>query len=302
MWMVPALAQSGGDIRGIVVDEKGRTVSNATVVVRSVGGGESLEIETSPTGEYAHGGLESGLYTISAVSGELGSEIFRIRIRQRQTVTVNFALEPGRRTAAYLAEAGKREALTQAFHAGVASSRSGDPERAIEHFQQALKISPTCLECHFNLAVTYLQLDRLTDAELEFQRTIVLQTDFVAAYYGLAGVYGRQGRDAEAAKTREQARQISIQRIEHGRTRARDRVDQGIAFLDAGNVEGAIMRFEAAIEMDDALAAAHYWLGVAFQQSGLVPQFRSSLRRYLQFEPNGEFADQTRQRLGDLEE
>ena len=302
LWVVPVFAQPGGHIRGAVVDEEGRTASRATIVVKSVGGGVNLEIETSANGQYAHGGLAPGLYTISAVSGELGSEIFRIRIRDSQTVTVNFALEPGRRAAAYLSEAGERVALTQAFSDGIASNRSGDRDRAVEHFRRALEISPTCLECHFNLALTYLQLERLTDAELEFQRAIVLQADYVAAYYGLSDVYGRQGRDEEAAAAREHGRQISIQRIEDGRTRARDRVNEGIEFLDSGNIEGAIARFEAAIEIDTGFAVSHYWLGVAFQHSGLVPRSRSSLQRYLQLEPNGEFADQARQRLGELEQ
>jgi len=297
----PAVAQTGGQVRGAVVDEQGRTVDGATVVVSGVGSAASREIQTSATGEYAYEGLPSGLYTISAGWGELGSEIFRIRVRDSQTVTVNFALEPGRRAAAYLSEAGEREALAQIFSAGVAASRAGDSERAVEQFSRALEISPTCLECHFNLAVTYVQLGRLADAELQFQRAIVLRPDYVAAHYGLSDVYRRQGRDTEAAELRTEARRISIQRLETGRAQARDRVAQGLAFLNAGNLGGAIGQFEAAIELDASFPAAHYWLGLAFKQSGLMSQSRSSLQRYLQFAPNGEFADQTRQLLNDLE-
>ena len=297
----PALAQTGGLVRGAVVDEQGGAVDGATVVVSGVGNAASREIQTSATGEYAYEGLPSGLYTIRAHRGDLGSEIFRIRVRDSQTVTVNFSLEPGRRAAAYLSEAGEREALAQVFSAGVAASRAGENERAAEQFSRALEISPACLECHFNLAVTYVQLGRLADAELQFQRAIVLRPDYVAAYYGLSDVYFRQGRDTEAAELRAEARQISVQRLETGRAQARDRVAQGLEFLNAGNLGGAIGQFEAAIELDQSFAAAHYWLGLAFQRSGLVPQSRSSLERYLQFAPDGEFADQTRQLLNDLE-
>ena len=283
------------------MDQQGSTVDGATVVVSGVGSTATRETQTSATGEYAYEGLPPGLYTISAGWGEFGSEIFRIRVRDSQTVTVNFALEPGRRAAAYLSEAGEREALAQIFSGGVTASRAGDSEHAVEQFLRAVEISPTCLECHFNLAVTYVQLDRLAEAEQQFQRAIVLQPDYVAAYYGLSDVYVRQGRETEAAEARAQARQISIQRLEAGRTQAADRVAQGIVFLNAGNLGGAIGQFEAAIELDASLAAAHYWLGLAFQQSGLVPQSRSSLQRYLQFDPRGEFADQTRQLLNALE-
>ena len=276
-------------------------MSDAVVVVSSVGSRESEEIRTSATGQYTYAGLGSGIYTVSAVKGDLGSEFFRIRMRDSQTVTVNFALEPGRHAAAYLSEAGERDALTQLFAAGVASSRSGDRQRAVEQFLQAVEISPTCLECHFNLAIMYAQLERYADAELEFERAIVLQPDYLAAYYGLSDVYRRQGRDADATAARDEARRISLQRIDAGRVQARDTVSQGITLLNAGNLGGAIGRFEAAIALDASLAAAHYWLGVAFQRSGLVPRSRSSLQRYLQLDPNGEFAVQTRELLSDLE-
>ena len=294
-----AIAQQVPKIHGRVVDEQGQAVGDATVIISSVDG-ETTEIQTSTDGQFTAGELAAGSYTVTAVKEELGGEVFRILVRDDQTIAVNFMLEPGRRAATYLSEAGEREALSRRFEAGVEASRSRDYDLAVEQYLGALEISPTCLECHFNLAVAYMQLGRLAEAETEFRRVIVLQPNYAAAYYGLSGLYAGQGRQAEAVEARSEANRIALQRLAVGRAQAEDAVARGVVFLEAGNVADAIGRFEDAVAQDASLPAAHYWLGVALQESGRLPQSHSSLQRYLQLEPSGQFADDARERLDDL--
>jgi len=295
----PLGAQTAGQIRGTVVDAAGRVVTDSTVIISGLGDGRTTESRTDRDGRYADVGLPTGLYTVTAVKDELGSEVFRVRVRNGQTVEVNFALEPGRRAAAYLSEASDREALSRIFTAGLDSLRSGRHAAAVDHFLSALELSPTCIECHFNLAVSYTELGQLGDTELESQRVLLLKPNYAAAYYGLSGIYARQDRLDEAADARGAANRIAIERLESDRAQAQASIERGIGLLEAGNVADAIVRFGAAVDHDANLAAAHYWLGQALAESGRSAQSRSSLRRYLQLDPDGEFADHVRELLGD---
>ena len=135
--------------------------------------------------------------------------------------------------------------MSRTFAAGIEASRSGDYDGAIDAFRSALDLSPTCLECHYNLAIAYTELDRFADAELEFQSVLRLREDYAAAYYGLSNIYTRQGRTAEAVNARSEANRLAVAR--------------GVTFFNAGNVAGTIGRFEAAVELDPTLAVAHYW-------------------------------------------
>lgn len=296
----PALAQPGGAVRGVVVDELGRPISEATVAVNSFGAAESEATQTTSDGQYAYSGITAGLYTITATKNELGGEVFRIRVRDGHTVSVNFELAPGRRVASYLVEAGEREALSRTFAAGIEASRSGDFDVASDAFQRALNLSPTCLECHYNLAIAYAALAQFAEAEVEFQSVIRLKRDYAAAYYGLSSIYTRQGRAAEAAEARSEANRLALERVTMGRAQAEDAVARGVTFFNAGNVADAIGRFEAAVELDQTLPATYYWLGRALQESGRDDPAGSALRRYLQLASTGEFAAEARQRLEDL--
>ena len=92
-------AQSSGEVRGVVVDELGRPISQATVAVSSFGATKSETTQTTSDGHYTYGEMTAGLYTITATKNELSGEVFRIRVRDSHTVSVNFELTPGRRVA-----------------------------------------------------------------------------------------------------------------------------------------------------------------------------------------------------------
>ena len=94
---------------------------------------------------------------------------------------------------------------------------------------------------------------------------------------------------------------IALELLAAGRAQAEDAVTRGVTFLEAGNVQDAVGRFEAALEHDSNYAPARYWLGVALMELELSDRARATLSRYVALEPNGEFSDDARQRLGQLE-
>ena len=296
----PAITQTNGTVQGVVVDDQGQPINEATISINSLQNSDNSETQSSTDGRFHYSGVIPGIYTITASKNELGGEVFRILVRENRTVSVNFELTPGQRVAAYLGEAGQREALSRTFATGIEASRSGDYEMSVESFLNALKLSPTCLECHFNLAISYTELGRFTDAESEFREVLRLRPDYAAAYYGLSSIYTRLGRDEEASEARSEANRQALESRSVRRAQAEDAVARGLSFFNAGNIGDAINRFEAAVALDSSFGTAYYWLGVSLEESGRNGPARSALQRYLQLASNGEFSAEARQRLENL--
>ena len=59
---------------------------------------------------------------------------------------------------------------------------------------------------------------------------------------------------------------------------------------NAGNFADAKAQFEAAIAADPTIAMAHYQLGMANLNLGMVPEARQAFEGYLEADPNGEKA------------
>ena len=294
--------QETGTIQGTVIDQDGYRVETALVVVSRLGGGtDRHEAETGDDGGYRQEKLVAGLYAVTANKGELSGETFRVRVRNGSTVRVNFRLQPGRRVSTWLTDLSEREALSSLFAAGVEASRSRDFEDAIDLFQQTLALSPSCIECSFNLAVAYGEVGQLSSAENFFKRVLEISPTYTAAYYGLSNIYRQQGRRDEAIKVRGEANRLALERLAVGRAQAADAVERGRTFLDAGNIVDAQRRFREALDKDNNYAAAHYWLGISLLQSNVRDRAARAFNRYLQLESDGEFADQARTYLAGIE-
>lgn len=296
-----AFAQEGGVIFGTVVDQQGAAVENAVIAVNRFDASSHIEVRTTADGHYSRSGLAPGVYTVSATKDHLGSEMFRVRVRDERRVNVTFLLEPGRHAPSWLTEAGDRDAFLRSFEDGVEASRAGRKSQAIDAFRQALEINPDCLECGFNLGITYTETGRLDEAERALRQVLALQPDYAAAYYGLSNVYTRLGRPDDARDARDEARRITLARLAEGRAQAQDAVERGVAFFNAGNRQDALRRFETATSLDAAYAPAQYWLGVTLAELGNGGRARDALRRALSIEPTGDFAEDARQRLAEIE-
>lgn len=290
-----------GVVKGRVIDPTGQGVGGARVVVDLVGStGSTHEITTNADGEYLQAALQSGQYTVTAEKAELAGEVFRILVRSGRTVEVNFLLEPGRRVATWLRELEGRERLTSLFADGVTANRAGDYDTAIERFSEALKLLPTCVDCHFNLGIAYGRINDFANAEAAFKKALEIKPDYATAYYGLADVYTRQKRPQEAAAARTEANRIALQGLAANRMRADEAVKQGMALLDAGNVADARRRFDEALKHDSNFVEGHYWLGLAHLRSSEPDLARHELNLYVQLDPNGRYAQQARTELQKL--
>jgi tetratricopeptide (TPR) repeat protein len=290
---VAGRAQTTGVVRGLIVDAQGQAVAGARVVATDQRDASNrIRAETSADGRFTYADIQSGFYVLTADKAELGGEAYRILVRSGRTVEVNFTLSPGRRGTVWPSDRREREALSDAFDAGVEASRDGDFERAVERFTQALALRPTCLECHFNLGVAYGELARLDESEAAFRASLVVDPNYAAAYYGLSALYSQQNRTEDAAEARSEATRIAITLLSAGRTEATNALSQGLAFLDADNLTDAEQRFRSAIDLDSTYGPAYYWLGMALIRQGRPDTAAEQFDYYLRFDPSGEHADE----------
>lgn len=296
-----AQAQETGAVRGTVTGRQGQPMPATTISITGLGPGDARhERTTDADGQFQLEGLAPGQYSVAADNPEVGGQIFRVLVQPGGTVEVRFVLERGATAAPWLRGLRDDQASVSAFEAGVRASRAGDHAEAIVQFEAALRLLPSCVDCHFNIGVAYGQLERYADAEAAFKSALRLQPDYAAAYYGLADIFSRQGLTDEAAVARDAATQIAINALAAGQARALEDMTRGRAFLDSGNVEEAVAELAAAVAADSTLTEAQYWLGRALQERGDADAAFRSLRRYVAGAPNGEYAADARRRLDEL--
>ena len=293
-----AWAQPTGSVHGRVTAGDGRPVAGATVTLVSLESqAAGVEVATDADGRFRETGLAPGQYSVSAGRAGLGDQIFRVLVHPAGSVEVRFVLEAGRTAAPWLRALQDDQTAAAAFAAGVRANREGDYDDAIAQFQRVLGVTPTCVDCLFNIGVSHSRLNRFADAEAAYRRALAIRPDYAPAHYGLADIFTRQNRPEAAAAARGEANRIAVRQIEAGRAAARETLDRGIAVWNSGDVGGALRLFREASETDRTLADPHYWLGLAYEANGDPAAARRSFARYVGAAPDGGHAATARERL-----
>ena len=302
LWAPGTYAQTTGTVHGIVTDRDGQPVPGAVVSLDALAAdGGRQETSTDDTGHFRHTNLAPGHYTLTADEDTLGGQLFRIFVHPGGSVDVRFILEPGRSPAAWMRALPGDRGGAAAFEAGVRASRAGDFAEAIMQFEAVLRITPSCVDCHFNIGVSYGRLERFEEAEAAFEAALRIRADYATAYYGLADIYSRQNRAEEAVAARSEANRIAVSSLAAGRARAQDTLNRGIAFWNSDNVEDAVRQFREALETDVMLAEPYYWLGLAYEANGEHDAAVQAFSRYLGLASTGQHADAARQHLATLD-
>ena len=230
---------STGSVEGRVTTSDGEPVAAATVtLVPLETQDQGIETVTDAAGRFRWVDLAPGQYSVSAGRAELGDQIFRVLVHPAGSVDVRFVLEAGRSAAPWLRALRDDQTAAAAFAAGVRANREGNYDDAIALFESVLQVTPTCVDCHFNIGVSLSRLNRYADAEAAYRQALDIRPDYAPAHYGLADVFTRQDRSEEAAAARSEANRIAVRRLATGRARARETLGRGIETWDSGNVGG----------------------------------------------------------------
>jgi tetratricopeptide (TPR) repeat protein len=194
------------------------------------------------------------------------------------------------------AVAAKATELKKAFDEGVAASRSGNHDEAVQKFQAAIEISPGCFDCYYNIGVAQMAKKDEKQAEVAWLKAVELKPDYSEALNALATLYNNQKRFDEATAMGAKAAQAG-----GGSGGSADAVfNQGVILWNQGKIGEAKTKFEESIKINPNLAEAHFQLGMALLNEGKLPEAVTSFETYVKLAPEGQFAAQAKGMIAQL--
>ena len=275
---VSSTAEAQTMIRGTVLGVEGEPIEGATVTIEAVEGQSSAEVTTNGRGQFSQIGLNPGDYRFTVTKDNMRSELMaRVSMAQPNELEFVLAPAPGDVLSAEMKE------IADAALVAMEEGRSGD---AINMLNELVVNLPTCSDCYYNLAVAYFNEERYDDAVGAFQQTVQLAPSNSDAYTGLANIYNIQQKYDLAAEAGAKAAELGGGGGAGAGSQAL--FNQGVILWNSGDFAGAKTQFEAAIAADPTIALAHYQLGMANLNLGMVPEARQAFEGYLQAAPDGE--------------
>ncbi len=279
-------------IKGKVVDAKGEPLVGVAITIEGVGRSRKLTTKTDKRGEYIQLLTESGQYKITATDEKIGAAETMLRVVLGKVSEANIVLAP---TTAANNEA-KAAELRKVFDEGVAASRAGNHDAAIEKFQAALGVSPACFDCLYNIGVAYLAKKDDKQAEEAWKKSLEVKPDYTEALNALSTLYNNQKRFDEASAMSAKAAAAGG----GGSGSADATFNQGIILWNQGKIADAKAKFEETIKANPAHADAHYQLGMALLNEGKLPDAVAAFETYVKLEPNGQYATQAKGMIAQL--
>jgi Flp pilus assembly protein TadD len=172
----------------------------------------------------------------------------------------------------------------------------GDFPRAAAHFEKALSIYPDYLVARNDLGAQYLKLKRLDEAERLFQFVLGRDPKNFNAKFNLGLVRVERQDYLNAMAQLRQAMALDP-------TRPVARLWLGFALLETGDVMGAERELTTALVMGGLeCSAANYHLARIYLSRGDVAEADRSIRVYLKESPRGEYAEDARRLLPQIQE
>ena len=144
---------------------------------------------------------------------------------------------------------------------GNAYGQSGQQAQAIEAYQQAARIDPEFSRAWIGLGIAYFR-SKLTEKAVEaYQQALRIDPELAVAWKFLAFAYDQSGQTAKAFEAFLQAL-----RIDPNDASTWDSL--GFAYIDSGQLTHAIVAFEQAVRIDPEFSRAWAGLGMAYHHSG----------------------------------
>ncbi len=133
----------------------------------------------------------------------------------------------------------------------------GDPDRALELFNQALNLDPEFILALYDSAVAYRDLGMPDKTTQSYEKVIRLNPKFPEALSNLGGYYFRSGNIEKAVELFRRA-------IAHYPNFIQAHSNLGAALNKLGRADEALPHIQKTLELDPEFAIAHYNLGNAY--------------------------------------
>lgn len=161
------------------------------------------------------------------------------------------------------------------FGLGNAYGEAGQPAKAIEAYQQALRINPEYANAWNNIGVTYDKASQSAKAIETIQHALRIDPEYADAWLNLGVAYYGAGQSAKAIETLQQALRINPELAEAWN-------NLGIAYRKVGQPDKAIEAWQQALRIDSENANAWNNLGNVYGRAGqpakAIEAFQQALR------------------------
>ncbi len=268
-----AHAQTAGGIRGKVVDQDGKPLADATVVIEGVRISRKVQVETNEKGEYLRIGLRHGQYRV--IASKEGYQARYVPVE----VALGDATEAPQLQLVKLQTGPDEAELRAQFGRGVELARAGQLDEAEALFLELMAIQSNISVLHQNLGYVYVQKEDWERAEASYLTALELSPGHPNTLIALAQVYRDTGRQDEAMALLDQAASEDPENAAIQHTR-------GVFLVNAGRGAEAREVFEAVLAADPSMAEAHYYLGTILVGESKVPEAIEQFEAYLSTNPD----------------
>ncbi len=152
-------------------------------------------------------------------------------------------------------------------------------EKAIEHYDEVIKLKPDDPEAYINRGAVYLKKDDFEKAIQDCTKAIELKPDYFEPYYNRGCAYCKKGDF-------EQAIQDCTKAIELKPNGPGAYINRGIAYRKKGDFEQAIQDYTKAIELKPDDPGAYNSRGVAYYEKGDFEQAIQDYTKAIELKPD----------------
>lgn len=281
------LESSGGDLY-VLSDMNGNfkfqslSPGHYTVVVE---GGDLYETAREPVF------IESAAISRRRVPGTIPiarpfNVLFYLRPRDSESRT-----KPGVLNAAL---AGVPKSAAELYEQALASTATGDTDKAISQLQQAVKLHPAFALAFNQLGVQYLKRGQLDQAAAALQKALKLSPEAYEPQLNFGIVLLNQMKFTDAEQQFREA-------IKKNDTNFSPHMYLGMTLVNLKNYQEAETMLQKAVALGGSRAAkAHYFLGGIYWRARDYSRAATELEQYLQLEPKAANADKIRATIKDL--
>lgn len=298
---LPVLAQGQAGLRGKVIDETGKPVAGAEVVLEFVGDlKQAYKVVTSGNGEWVKTGMIAtpGSWTITVTSGKKTGVLPGVRnkigeMTRVADITISetaaaVSKAPAGMSAEEIAKRNKRqEELQKLFDATNVAFDAGNYDEALAKLQSIIKEIEKCAACYAKMGDVYIKKNDAKEAEAAYLKAIEIDPAQPSPYAALATIYNEQKKFDEATKMSTKATELMGA---SGSTDPTALFNQGVIFWNQGKAAEAKAEWEKAIKLDPKNADTYYYLGMANLNLNKIPDAKTAFNEYLKLAPTGQHA------------
>ena len=286
--------QINGQVRYAQV---GRPAELVLVRLESFGGGIVGEFTTDRSGRFTFTGLQSDLYIVTVRVAGFQEAQQQVDLRTQLTDYIQMQLVPEKRTpnsppatnhpgvvdatvpAAAVAEFEKgRDALLLA----------NNSDEGIMHLESAVKIHPKYLAALLLLGAAYMDRREWDKAETTLRQVLSLEPKTTAAHLALGELYLQQKKYSESENE-------LVAGIKLDADSVRGHLMLGRLYYQIGAITKAGQQVGTALQLNPKLAQGHLLAGNILLRARQADNALIEFEEYLRLEPNGEFAEETKQ-------